>query len=209
MTGKLFLSVLVLVVIVCPSATNSQSIENAAVEREEYAVYSAVIADYAYEEKGTFIIANPTFTWSEETKLTHLQFFAIDFKDLRARPSAPAPALSQATLDDFLLRNKGNRWLAPKLEMNREYVLVDYREIKRLVSHFSAMDQEWKLLFKDYPASHGFITLSRVGFNGAMDQALARLGWHCPGLCGHGSFLLLTKRGGAWTIVSEANRWVS
>src|SRR5262245_31993874 len=179
----------------------AQSIENAAIEGEEYAVYSAVIPDYAQEETGVLVIANPTSSSHEGTKLKDLQFLPF--------PSAPVTALSQETLDDFVQRNKSNRWLAPKFEMSRKYTLVDFREIKRLANDFSAMDQEWKALFQQYPASHGFVTLSRVGFNQRMDQALAWVGWNCPGLCGHWSYLLLVKRDGAWKLAGEANRIVS
>jgi hypothetical protein len=209
MTGKLFLSVLLLVVVACPHAISAQSIENATIEREEYAVYSAVIADYVYEEKGTFIIANPTVTRSDTIKLEHLRFFSLDLKALQILPSPPAPPLSQETLADFLRRNKGNRWLTPKFEMDRKYVLVDYREIKKLVSNFDTMDQDWKSLFKEYPASRGFVTLSRVGFNNQMDQAFIHIGFSCPGLCGHWSYLLLTKKHDVWTVTGEANRIVS
>lgn len=196
---RIFASVVFALVLNGSVTAGAQSIENATIEQEEYAVYSATIPGYAYEETGTIVIANPTSNSAEPIKLKDLQFFVF----------APAPVLSQKTLDDFFQRNKSNRWLTPKLEMNRKYVLADFREIKKLASDFSAKDQEWKAFFKEYPASHGFVNLSRAGFNRQMDQALVYVGWNCPGLCGHWSFILLSKKDGAWKVVAEANRMVS
>jgi hypothetical protein len=197
MTGRFLL--LLIVLALTPVCLQAQPLESAAREREEYAVYSAIIATYAYEETGVFLIANPTVNWTEPIKINQLQFFRFE----------SAPDLSPETVDDFTQRNKTNRWLASKLEIDRKYVLVDFREIKRLASNFSQFDQDWKGLFREYPASHGFINLSRVGFNQQMDQAFLHIGWHCPGLCGHWSFLLLAKKDGLWRLAGEANRVVS
>src|SRR5688572_19067331 len=106
MTGKLFLSVLLLLVNICPRATNSQSIENAAVEREEYAVYSAVIAGYIRSDIPSIVVANPTSLPPRETnppranKVSDLRFVFF--------PGASSHALSQETLEDFLQRNESN-----------------------------------------------------------------------------------------------------
>ena len=87
-------------------------------------------------------------------------------------------------------------------------MLVDFREIKKLANDFQ-MDNEWKAFAKEYPESYGFITLSRVGFNKQMDQALVHAGWQCPALCGHWSFQLLVKKDGLWKVVGDANRLTS
>jgi hypothetical protein len=182
---------------------SAQSIENATIEREEYAVYSAMIVDYVYEENGTFVILNPTSNWPDETKLKDLQFFF---------PEAPPVALLQETLDDFVQRNKSNRWLTPKLAINRKYILVDRREIDMLINDRDLIgppDYGWSPFLKKYSSSRGYVTLSRVGFNRQMDQALVHAGWRCPSLCGHWSFLLLVKQNGVWKVVGEANRIVS
>lgn len=200
MHAKLLLPALVVLVSIA-SSSSAQSVENAIIEREEYAVYSVIIPSYVYAETGTFIIANPTTRPAHEVKLEHLQFLRF--------PDAPAIKLSQETLDDFLGRNKTNRWLTPKLEMNREYRLVDLREIVRLAGDMGQQLEEWKGFFKEYSSAHGFVSVSRVGFNRQMDQAFVHIGWRCPGLCGQWSFLLLAKKDGTWMLVSEAGRVVS
>lgn len=206
MTKRLLIAVFSL--FIAPIWVLAQSAESVAREREEYSVYSAIIVQYAYEETGTFVIANPTTNLSYEPKLKSLEFRPFDF-----RP--PIPVLSPDTLDDFIQRNRTNRWLTTKLEIDRKYVLVDYQEIRRLADwdHPNTapgqMMEEWKDFFKAYPATHGFVSLSRVGFNQQMDQALVHIGWRCPSLCGHWSFILLTKKDGIWKMGGEANRIVS
>jgi hypothetical protein len=196
-----------LLVVASASAANAQSIENATIEREEYAIYSAMIEDYVYEERSAMVIANPTFAWSAPFKPKDLQFRSTNLRELL--PSATPPVVSQETVDDFLQRNKGNRWLTRKLEINRKYTLADFREIKKLVNWSDPTEQAWTPFRKEYPESYGFVSLSRVGFNRTMDEALVHIGWRCPSLCGHSSFLMLVKKDGIWQVVAEANRVIS
>jgi hypothetical protein len=193
-----------LLLLIAPVCSRAQSLENSTIEREEYAVYSAIIVEYAFYETGTFVIANPTTNLTHEPTMASLQF------------RVPSTVLLQETFKDFIQRNRTNRWLMPKLEMDRKYVLVDYREILKLANDMEhpntaagQMMEEWKPFFKEYPSAHGFVSLSRVGFNHQLDQALVNIGWRCPSLCGHWSYLLLTKKDGVWKVVNEANRIVS
>ena len=204
---KFLLPSLFLLLAACAAAI-AQSIENATIEREEYAVYSAMLVDYVSEERGVMVIANPTVRRDELSAPKSLQVFSTDLKTYIT--AANASVVTQETLDDFLRRNKSNRWLTPKFEIDRKYVLVDYREITKLANDMDRpIREEWKPFFKEYRESHGFISLSRVGFNQQMDQALVHVGWRCPGLCGHWSFLLLAKKDGVWKVVGESNRMVS
>jgi len=177
----------------CPA----QSVENTAIQREEYIVYSAMIPEeYAEFESRFMLITNSTSLWAHQIAKKDFQFLY------------PAPVVSQETLDDFLLRNKTNRWLTRKFDLHVEYVLNDYEEIKRLIGFSNPLD-DWKDFFKQYPAAHGFIHFSRVGFNQHLNQALVYAGWRCPGLCGQWEFILLEKSNHVWKVINRANRIVS
>ena len=179
------------------SLCTAQSVENATIEREEYVVYSAMIPEvYAEDESRFMVITNPTSNWRHQ----------IAKKDLQFR--YPAPVVSQETLDDFLTRNKTNRWLTRDFDLKVDYVLTDYEAIGKLIGIPNPLD-DWKNFFKQYPAAHGFIHFSRVGFDQQMHQALVRAGWRCPGLCGHWEFILLEKSNQGWKVVNQANREVS
>jgi len=151
---------------------------------------------YGDEESRFMVITNPTSNGPHQISKKDFQFFY------------PAPVVSQETLDDYLSRNKTNRWLTRKFDLKVDYVLADYQEIIRLVGVSNPLD-DWKMFFKQYPAAHGFIHFSRVGFNQHMNQALVFAGWRCPGLCGQWEFILLEKGNDAWKVVNRANRIVS
>jgi hypothetical protein len=194
-TGRFFLLTIVIGATAC--LCSAQSVENATVEREEYAVYSAMIPEaYGDDESRFMVITNPTSLWPHQ----------ISEKDFQFR--YPTPVVSQETLDDFLSRNKTNRWLTRNFDLKVDYVLVDFEEIKRLISFSNPLD-DWKNFFKQYPAAHGFINFSRVGFDQQMSQALVYAGWRCPGLCGQWEFILMEKSNHFWKIVNRANRTVS
>ena len=168
MTTRVFL--LAIVAAVTASVCSAQSAENATVENEEYAVYSAMIPEvYVDFESGLMVIANPTYDRPHQISKKDFQFFY------------PAPIVLQETLDDFFSRNKTNRWLTRKFDLKGDYVLADCEEIIRLIGISNPLD-DWKRFFQQYPTAHGFIHFSRVGFDRHMSQALVFAGWSCPGL---------------------------
>lgn len=185
-----------LIFLTAPLCLQAQPAESAQREREEYAVYSAIFPEiYHNLEGGIMVIANPTWRYPHE----------ISRKDLRF--VYPAPVVSQETFDDFLQRNKTDRWLTRKFQLDFAYIIANSMEIKRLIGDNPLSD--WTGFFKQYPASHGFLRYSRVGFNQSVDQALVYGGWTCPGLCGQWEFNLLIKKDGLWKVVNSANRLVS
>jgi len=202
MTGKLFLSVLLLFVVACPRSTSAQSIENATIEREEYAVYSATLSALQewYKPKywmiEQWVIANPTLAYGGIQKKN--VYFAMK----------GAPIASDETFEDYSKRNKSNRWLERRLDLKTEYVIVDFREIEKT---FPQLDPNYppKPFSEKYPGAGGFIRLSRVGFNGQLDEALILATWSCGMLCGQGELLFFTKRNGVWTVVNRAMLFVS
>lgn len=184
---KLFSALLVLLAVsVCSS---SQLVETAAIEQEEYAVYSAMIP-LIYGSRH-YVIANPTFYAGS----------------LRSKDGIPfnlpgGPPASQQTFDDFMRRNKSNRWLTRKLDLHTDYVLVDFAEIQKIAS-FNSLDN-WKEFHKKYPEAPGYITLSRVGFDDTRNQALVLTRFVCHPLCVEGVYVLLSKADRAWKVVNTA-----
>ena len=192
MAGKLSLSVLLLVVVACPRATNSQSIQSAAIEREEYAVYSAALsALQEWFHPKQWVIANPTLVYGEIQKKN--VYFAMK----------GAPIASDETFEDYSKRNKSNRWLERRLDLKTEYVLVNLREIENI---FPMSDPNYppKSFSEKYPGAGGFIRLSRVGFNSHLDEALVLAAWSCGILCGQGELLFLSKKNDVWTVVNRS-----
>jgi hypothetical protein len=173
---------------------NAQPIESATIEREEYAVYSATIsAIYGNGGSAQFIISNPAGS---------LFFSGLKEKDIPFAIPA-APRVAHETLEDFLQRNKTNRWLERRLNLRTDYVIVDHGEIKTLLHNFDVRN-DWKDFNQKYPGAGGFISLSRVGLNSRLDEALVFASWTCGALCGKGEFVLLSRKDKVWKIANRA-----
>jgi hypothetical protein len=67
----------------------------------------------------------------------------------------------------------------------------------------------WASFYRNYRDATGFYTLSKVGFNREMNQALVYRAFACGDTCGHGSYVLLVKDGGVWRIKTQAGIWIS
>jgi hypothetical protein len=87
-------------------------------------------------------------------------------------------------------------------------VIVEYSEIKRFFGN-PDVNEAWKDFYKRFPASNGYIALSRVGFNRVKDQALVSMSWMCNQRCGEGKLILMTKRDGMWKVEKRHLMWVS
>ena len=162
---------------------------------EEYAVYSAVIRELYFVGKiKLVVISNPTSRGSESKVADYV------FEEL-------AP-LSHATYDDYLAKNSKQYRLSNSLSLKARYVLVEDRTIKKLFNHWD-LDKGWETFYKQYPASKGFFSLSRVGFNPTKDQALVYIGRMCNSRCGEGRLVLMSKRNDTWTVEKEHGLWVS
>lgn len=60
-----------------------------------------------------------------------------------------------------------------------------------------------------FPGAPGIISLSPVGFDKRMDQAIVSTSYVCGGLCGIGSVYVLTKKWGRWEVAKQWGRWIS
>jgi len=176
-----------------PLSSPAQSIESAAVAREEYAIYSVALK--ALDEEFQYhtpelVISNPTIKGWALTKGS-VQFVY------------PGPTGAPETFADYLQRNKTNRWLERRLDLNFKYEIVGIEEIKKLVNNFQPLP-EWKEFSEKYRGAAGFVAVSRVGLNPPMDEALVYLSWQCGTLCGRGEAMLLSKPDGQWEIVNRS-----
>jgi hypothetical protein len=180
-------------------ATSSASPEvprQSEVSAEEYAVYSALISEeYMKEKVKLVVVANPTI--GESRPKEEVDYFL----DL-------LPPLTRETLDDYLAINSKTYRLNNAFSLKAKYVIVEFREIERFFEN-PDFDEAWKDFYKRFPASNGYIALSRVGFNRAKDQALVSKSWMCNQRCGEGKLVLMVKRDGKWKVENQHLMWVS
>jgi hypothetical protein len=172
------------------------------IEEEEYAVYSALINSSTDDENVNrlLIIVDQPSAWVGMIDEERDSFYEDIIKS--------SPALMKETVSDLKAKNKEHHRFTRRLDIKRRYVLVSEKEIEDLFSN--DVNGGWEEFYRKYPKTRGFATFSRVGFNAEKTQALVYQAHSCGGLCGGGSYMLLTKTNGVWTIKGSVGpTWVS
>ncbi len=181
------------------------------IENEEYAVYSALInnsirdsdADERRSEDADrlLVINEQPSIWSGFADENADKFFA-ELKE-------SSPDLQAEAVNDLRAKSDGHQKLERRFDIEQKYVLVSDEEIEDYFKQ--SVGGGWKAFYQKYPNSGGFVTFSRVGFNADQTQALVYQSHHCGGTWGGGSYLLLTKKNGAWMIERSVGpaAWVS
>ena len=172
---------------------------------EEYAVYSAVIANMFDGERVTFdtgakikllVIQDVTATdpTTRDDSRQDDQYFRRMFS-----------TLTEGVAKDYRAKNNKPVRLVDSFGFIVKHVLVDKQEVDKIFIGGGS----WEEFYKRYPDSGGFIILSRVGFNAAMNQALVYIQHGCGGLCGTGHYVLLEKSVDRWRVVNRNMVWIS
>ena len=186
--------IVLFMVIILVTGCIQQEIPTDDSEAEEYAVYSALI-DERFDE---ILIVIKDYT----------AYDRIAGEDLSGRLQwvyETMPAAQQETFDDFLAKNGQSYPLKNLFNIGSKVTLVSEEKVRGIFQG----EFDWLEFYVRYPFSQGIMTLSRVGFNAEMDQALVYIGNQSGGLSGAGYYVLLTKEEGAWTIQDNIIVWIS
>ncbi|HEY0763366.1 MAG TPA: hypothetical protein VGD61_13435 [Pyrinomonadaceae bacterium] len=193
---------LLITIVVLASVVPARSRVDASAE--EYAVYSAVIAEMFAGDRVTFdtqakikllVIKDLTDTdvltdYREQNEVYFGRMF---------------PTLAAGVVKDYKARNKQPVRLKDSFDLNIKHLVVKKEKIEKIF----AGRGWWQEFYKIYPDSGGLIVLSRVGFSRAMNQALVYIQHGCGGLCGTGHYVLLEKSGDRWQVVKRNMVWIS
>jgi hypothetical protein len=60
-----------------------------------------------------------------------------------------------------------------------------------------------------YPNAISITTLSKIGFNKKLDQALIYMAYRCGDECGSANIYFLVRKGDIWKVEDSANVWMS
>jgi hypothetical protein len=101
--------------------------------------------------------------------------------------------LEAETLEDFARRNETEMTVGATMELGLPYVILGEDEFNEI---FNINTSGWDLFYTRFPNSPGMTTVSQVGFNQALDQALVYVGTISNWLAGWGVYLLLEKQDG-------------
>lgn len=184
-----------------PSPQSSNRPKRNGIEEEEYAVVSALINHYGRKEEAAhlLVIRDQPSPWSGFSDDEKDKFY----EDLKKS----SPALMPETVDDLQAKNKEEYTFTRRFDIKRRYVFISEEEINTI---FDKRGFGWDKFYQKYPGSGGFLTFSRVGFNADKTQALVYQSYSCGDLCGGGTYYLLTKENGIWTVKGSVGpAWVS
>jgi hypothetical protein len=179
---------------VTPPGSPTGSCKNAAlgaVDTEEYAVYTAVLAEKAIPKivPGMVLLVLSPVAYGAEPDLT--------VEDLRRRFERAGAWIKTSTLTSYLSRGR------VCLDLDKLTVDIAVEKINPRIGVVSI--EQLKQVDKEI--SH--YTVSRVGFDGTRKQAIVFVVHHCGPLCGEGMAYVLEKRSGRWRIVESIQEWVS
>lgn len=173
---------------------------------DEYAVYSTIIDQLHYENRiRVFVIRDHT------APCVRMDEWCTN-KEVRNR----LPNLRPETLDDYLRRNKESAALSESLNLQRPAVMLSDQDLPELVvktklqvnlTPLPGSKIHWGKFYDRYPLSPGLISLSRVGFDSQINQALVYEEIHGNNNGTWGRYLVLTKGSGRWVIADKIESW--
>jgi hypothetical protein len=167
------------------------------IEAEEYAVYSILIESWYVHNNIRLIVIE------DHSKVDSL----VEGLDNRLDPlMEELPDVKKELIDDFKIRNIQSVPLKPLISLHVPSLLIRNNEIEDI---FQTDGDGWEEFYQRYPNSPGIITLSRVGFNPYMDQALVYIGNQSHWRAGSGHFVLLRKENDMWKVQDNIMIWIS
>jgi len=173
---------------------------------DEYAIYSVIINQLHYEDRlRSFVLRDHTAPcgrasdWCAEKQV-----------------SSHLPNLRPETIDDYVLQNRESAALGESFELKRPAVMVSDRDLAGLLIktnlkvNFATLPGrkiEWGEFYSRYPLSPGVISVSRVGFDSQIQQALVyeEIVGNSDGAWGR--YLLLTKESGRWLVQDKTESY--
>ncbi|MFC2065182.1 hypothetical protein ACFLXB_08830 [Chloroflexota bacterium] len=162
--------------------------------REEELVYAALLqSEYS---SNLYVLMNKTQT--ELLGMADVETIQMIEKSLND--------LSSDTLADFRARNDESHLIRTSMILGTRYNLFSTEDMQNL---FRENQNGWDIFYDRFPEAPGIITLSKVGFNDEMDQALVYLGIQSHWLAGAGTYYLLTRKDGNWFVLQEVMIWIS
>lgn len=127
-------------------------------------------------------------------------------EDFVSSQSKAMPSALRETLEDYAAHMNQTRGITELPNLGVPYTLIHQRELEHI---FRRNNDGWAEFYKRYPGSSGTVDFSNVGFDRVRKQAFVYVAHGCGWLCGSGDYVLLEKRNGMWTIISETGLWVS
>jgi len=178
---------------------------------ESYRVYDAVLARMFAGNKVTFDTQSPIDQLIIRDRTTSEIAWGP------GREHWPQVKIRLRDLSDELISDYESK-LAKPIELTRcfeislKYALLSGSEFNTIFSRPHGINQEreeWDKFYQKFPKSGGYVSLSNVGFDKSITQALVYMVHWCGELCGTGHYVKLSKSDGKWTVTAVGMMWIS
>lgn len=169
---------------------------------DEYAVYSVIIDKLHHEDRlRAFVVRDHTSACLRRGDW-------CTAKQVRTR----LLHLSPETFEDYVMQNQESAALSESFKLQRPVLLLSDQGLSELLvktklqvnlSPLPARKIQWGEFYVRYPLSPGLISLSRVGFNSQINQALVyeEILGNDDGTWGR--YIALTRESGRWVIKDQ------
>jgi hypothetical protein len=192
---KSCLLLLAVLLAACSTPTPAPTLPAADVDTEEIAVYAALFG--AMYPGQPLALMDQTATGPGGTGDT-----ASTLEYALGQMTGVAPE----TAASFTVRNEAAHPLDPEMALGIQFVLLSESDLRDI---FNVNQDGWAMFYSRYPNTPGMTTVSRVGFNDTLDQALVYVGTQSHWLAGAGYIVLMKKVDGVWTIDQQVMTWIS
>jgi hypothetical protein len=173
-------------------------------QAEEYAVYTAVLAQRPTMPDGQRIVVYAATDHEEPDHATALRW------------RLKLVGLKEETLADYFAKNKTGGIVGGEIKASLPVVILSKAETLEIwngkdEATMSGGERDaWQVFYERYPKSGGVTRFSRVGFDAAMSQALVTMRTSMNWGRKHGWALLLKRDAElGWTISKELRTQVS
>jgi len=166
---------------------------------EEYAVYSTIIDTLHHEERlRVFPIRDHTAPCARNNEWCSPGQLRNRLPDLRAE-----------TLNDYVAQNHTAAALSKSFGLRRPAIMLSDPDLSSMLvttklkvnfSPLSSRKINWSVFYDRYPLAPGMVSLSRVGFDSEMKQALVYEEMQANDNGTWGRYLVLRKESGEWLI---------
>lgn len=174
--------------------------------KPEYEVLSVILESTFTKNAGQLVISNgiQREVDTADSLLKYLRDSSRCLTDMIMPWRNPSQGIEEVTVHDFAARNLEEGSIEALFSLSLPTVLLGRVERKEIFEQGS-----WKEFYRKYPKAEGIISLSHVGFNQDMTQALACVGIASDWRRGHGSYFVLNKVMGSWQIGASYRAWIS
>jgi hypothetical protein len=164
-------------------------------DKEEYAVYEAVLKEKFQDKLGQLVVVNKEVTGCGS------------IIDEQVEREFSRNVLEELFRDCYGKKNGNFELLPDYFQTENKIVLIPESELEKFL--IPSCEVGWKKFYKKYPNSTGNANFSRIGFDAQRNYAVVNFGSRSACSGGRGQIIFLQKDEGVWRIRKSETTWAT